>query len=256
MLAHFYLGVVLHEQGDGAEATASYTRAISDPNNGAVTTIWGWGWCSSAESPRPGISSSALRPARCQRSPPASAADLVRHCDECWPWRRNSAGCSRASGSRPTTPGASNWRAFASPSIVTPRPPASAVRPLPTMPSWPTTCRRPTATPPSGTPRGPPAARRGCQGPRRQDTGRLAPAGAGLAGADLALRSKQWEGPAADDRKAARYALRYWQNDAALAGLRDAEELAKLPKDEREASHTFWSEVQYILDKASEKSSH
>ena len=74
--------------------------------------------------------------------------------------------------------------------------------------------------------------------------------------ADLALRSKQLEGPAADDRKAARYALRYWQNDAALAGLRDAEELAKLPKDEREAWRTFWSEVQYILDKASEKSSH
>ncbi|HVS36368.1 MAG TPA: tetratricopeptide repeat protein, partial [Gemmataceae bacterium] len=48
-------------------------------------------------------------------------------------------------------------------------------------------------------------------------------------------------------------ALRHWQADAALSGLRDAPELAKLPPDEQEACKQLWADVQALLDKAEPK---
>ena len=71
--------------------------------------------------------------------------------------------------------------------------------------------------------------------------------------ADLDLRTKQVDGGKLEDRKAADYALRYWQADAALAGVRDAAELAKLPADEQEAWHKLWADVEALLKKAPEK---
>jgi serine/threonine-protein kinase len=71
--------------------------------------------------------------------------------------------------------------------------------------------------------------------------------------ADLELRAKQLDGGKPEDRKAADDALRYWQTDAALARLRDAAELAKLPSDEQEAWRKHWRDVQSTLDKAGEK---
>jgi hypothetical protein len=41
-----------------------------------------------------------------------------------------------------------------------------------------------------------------------------------------------------------RQRLEHWQKDADLAGLRDAEALAKLPEVEREAWRSFWTDVQ------------
>ena len=67
--------------------------------------------------------------------------------------------------------------------------------------------------------------------------------------ADLDLRTKQLDGGKPEDRKAAGYALRYWQADAALAGVRDAAELAKLPADEQEAWRKLWADVEALLKK-------
>lgn len=71
--------------------------------------------------------------------------------------------------------------------------------------------------------------------------------------ADLALRTKQLESGTPADRAAARQALRHWQQDADLAGVRDAAALTKLPADEREAFAQLWADVAALLNKAEEK---
>ena len=48
-------------------------------------------------------------------------------------------------------------------------------------------------------------------------------------------------------------ALRHWQADPDLSGLRDTAELAKLPADEQEACKKLWADVQALLDKAEPK---
>jgi serine/threonine-protein kinase len=60
--------------------------------------------------------------------------------------------------------------------------------------------------------------------------------------ADLALRVKQRPGT-----KSAAGALRTWQTDAALAGVRDQAALAKLPAGEREEWRRLWADVEAAL---------
>jgi eukaryotic-like serine/threonine-protein kinase len=71
--------------------------------------------------------------------------------------------------------------------------------------------------------------------------------------ADLALRQKQltswWPGQADE----ARAALRHWQKDADLAGLRSAEALAKIPGAERQAWQKLWADIGDALTKAQKK---
>jgi hypothetical protein len=70
--------------------------------------------------------------------------------------------------------------------------------------------------------------------------------------ADLALRTKQLEsGPPAD--RAAQQALRHWQKDPDVAGIRDQEALAKLPPEERAAYERLWADVAALLKKAEEE---
>jgi tetratricopeptide (TPR) repeat protein len=68
--------------------------------------------------------------------------------------------------------------------------------------------------------------------------------------ADLAARQKQlknwWPGQA--DK--ARTALRHWQKDGDLAGLRDALALKKMSEEERQACQRLWTDVQALLKKA------
>jgi hypothetical protein len=45
-------------------------------------------------------------------------------------------------------------------------------------------------------------------------------------------------------------ALRHWQKDADLAGLRDKEALAKLSAEERAACANLWADVAALLKKA------
>jgi tetratricopeptide (TPR) repeat protein len=68
--------------------------------------------------------------------------------------------------------------------------------------------------------------------------------------ADLVLRTKQLETGQPADRVAVQRALRHWQNDSDLAGLRDAVALAKLPAEEGAACKRLWADVAALLKKA------
>jgi tetratricopeptide (TPR) repeat protein len=67
--------------------------------------------------------------------------------------------------------------------------------------------------------------------------------------ADLALRRKQLESGQPTDRAAVQRALRHWQKNTDLAGLRDAATLAKLPAEERAACERLWSDVAALLQR-------
>jgi serine/threonine-protein kinase len=68
--------------------------------------------------------------------------------------------------------------------------------------------------------------------------------------ADLALHTKQLETGQAADRAAAQRALRRWQQDPELAGLRDVAALAQLPAAEQQACTQLWADVAALLKKA------
>jgi tetratricopeptide (TPR) repeat protein len=65
--------------------------------------------------------------------------------------------------------------------------------------------------------------------------------------ADLTLRTKQLESGRPADRAAVQQALRHWQKDSDLAGLRDQAALAKLPAEERAACERLWADVAALL---------
>jgi len=71
--------------------------------------------------------------------------------------------------------------------------------------------------------------------------------------ADLALRTRQLESGKPADRAAVRQALRHWQKDTDLAGLRDREALAKRSAQEQKASAQLWADVAALRKKAEEK---
>jgi tetratricopeptide (TPR) repeat protein len=71
--------------------------------------------------------------------------------------------------------------------------------------------------------------------------------------ADLTLRSKQLQSGKAADRAEIRATMRHWRHDADLAGVRDKEGLARLPKEERAAWGKLWAEVDALLAKAATK---
>ncbi len=68
---------------------------------------------------------------------------------------------------------------------------------------------------------------------------------------DLAAWGKVLDGGNEPARKqAVAGTLAHWKEDADLAGIRDAEALAKLPEGEREGFRTLWAEVDRLLAKA------
>ena len=71
--------------------------------------------------------------------------------------------------------------------------------------------------------------------------------------ADLTLRTKQLESGSLTDRAAAQQALRHWQKDPDLAGIRDQEALAKLPAEERATCAKLWADVAALLKTAEEE---
>jgi serine/threonine-protein kinase len=71
--------------------------------------------------------------------------------------------------------------------------------------------------------------------------------------ADLALRGKLLETDKPAHRAAVQQALRYWQKDTDLAGLRDAAALANLRAEERAACEKLWADVAALLKKAGEE---
>ncbi len=68
--------------------------------------------------------------------------------------------------------------------------------------------------------------------------------------ADLAGWAKLYDSPEQRDR--ARQALRHWQEDKDLAGVRGAAALAALPADEGTAWRALWSSVAEVLDRTGE----
>src|SRR5262249_43247176 len=67
--------------------------------------------------------------------------------------------------------------------------------------------------------------------------------------ADLALRTRQLETGNPADRAAVQRALRRWQGDSYLAGIRDRAALAKLPAQEQKAFTQLWADVAALLQK-------
>jgi hypothetical protein len=70
--------------------------------------------------------------------------------------------------------------------------------------------------------------------------------------ADLALYARQPATGKPADRAAVQQALRHWQADPDLAGIRDAAALARLPAEERTAFARLWADVAELLKKAEE----
>jgi tetratricopeptide (TPR) repeat protein len=71
--------------------------------------------------------------------------------------------------------------------------------------------------------------------------------------ADLALRSKQLETGSTADPAAAQQALRHWQQDPDLAGIRDAASLAKLPAEDRAPCEKLWADVAGLVKQAKDQ---
>jgi serine/threonine-protein kinase len=65
--------------------------------------------------------------------------------------------------------------------------------------------------------------------------------------ADLALHSKRLHSGKPADRAAVQSALRHWQKDADLAGLRDKDALDRLPAPEQKAFAQLWADVAALL---------
>src|SRR5262249_56982536 len=68
--------------------------------------------------------------------------------------------------------------------------------------------------------------------------------------ADVAAWTKRLADPRTPARAAAQQLLRHWQHDPALAGLRDADSLAKLPEAQREAWRRLWADLEAVLKQA------
>jgi serine/threonine-protein kinase len=71
--------------------------------------------------------------------------------------------------------------------------------------------------------------------------------------AELTARQEQLKNGSHGEAEQARAALRHWQTDPDLAGLRDAEALRELPAEERRACVYFWADVQVLLQRAGGK---
>ncbi len=68
--------------------------------------------------------------------------------------------------------------------------------------------------------------------------------------AERAAWTKVLDSGGAQARPLVQQTLRHWQADTDLAGVRDAEALAKLPESERVAWQSFWAEVDVLLARA------
>ena len=71
--------------------------------------------------------------------------------------------------------------------------------------------------------------------------------------ADLALWTKVGNGTDRQGRAVTAQVLQHWKKDPDLAGVRDADAVAKLPADEQDAWRQLWADVDAVLKKAQEK---
>ena len=70
---------------------------------------------------------------------------------------------------------------------------------------------------------------------------------------ELAAWAKLADSGAPADRSIVTKTLTRWKSDTDFAAIRDADSLAKLPEDERQAWQALWANVDALLEKAEEK---
>jgi tetratricopeptide (TPR) repeat protein len=68
--------------------------------------------------------------------------------------------------------------------------------------------------------------------------------------ADLAFWTKQVEPGPSQAKALVLETLRYWKQDADLAGIREAEFISALPEDEQKACRAMWADVDALLERA------
>jgi serine/threonine-protein kinase len=68
--------------------------------------------------------------------------------------------------------------------------------------------------------------------------------------ADLAAWAKVLDGATPEQQAQIVEALKHWQEDSDLAGVRGADALAKLPDDERQDWTKLWADVAAVLERA------
>jgi eukaryotic-like serine/threonine-protein kinase len=68
--------------------------------------------------------------------------------------------------------------------------------------------------------------------------------------AEADLWTRSLETANAEERSAIAKTLAHWKVDSDLAGIRDEQELAKLPQDEHEAFRKLWSHVDRLIEKS------
>jgi serine/threonine-protein kinase len=68
--------------------------------------------------------------------------------------------------------------------------------------------------------------------------------------ADLAFWTKQAQTGKPEARSRVSQTLQQWKADSDLAGIRDPDELAKLPESEQKACRTLWADVEALLKQA------
>ncbi len=95
------------------------------------------------------------------------------------------------------------------------------------------------------------AAGQGADDPKPDDAARATLRGQALAWlkAERAAWAKLLDSGGQQSRQRVEQTLKHWQVDSDLAGVRDADALAKLPESERAAWRSFWSEVDALLAK-------
>jgi tetratricopeptide (TPR) repeat protein/tRNA A-37 threonylcarbamoyl transferase component Bud32 len=71
--------------------------------------------------------------------------------------------------------------------------------------------------------------------------------------ADLAAWAQVAAKTSAQDKPQVRRTLEHWQRDSDLAGVRDKAALAKLPKEEQQAWHKLWADVEAVRKRAQAK---
>ena len=71
--------------------------------------------------------------------------------------------------------------------------------------------------------------------------------------AELAAWAKLLESGGAETKAVVARTLEHWKQDADLAGIRDEEDLAKLPEEERAAFKQLWAEVDQLVAKSAGK---
>ncbi len=252
---HYNLGNALADQGKRDEAIAEYRTAIRlQPDHAEAHCSLGFflqqqgDYTEALEMLRKGHELGSRRPG--WRYPSAQwVAEAERMT---WPWPRRFPALLTGEDARKTTPSA--WRSprcALRPRSITPPPPGSGPRRWRADPKLGDDRQAGTATTPPA-PRALAAAGQGKDDPPPDDAAKAKLRGQALdwLKAELTTWTKLLESGPPEARPTTLLVLNHWKLDSDLAGIRDAEALAKLPADEQKAWRSLWADVDSLLKRA------